>query len=327
MLKDGISVIICCYNSDWIINRTLEGLKGQVYPNAFHWEIVLVNNKCTDDTVRIAEESMDNSDIDFTIVNEPNPGLANARRKGIDSVKYKYVLYCDDDNILCPNYVATMYNIISSDNNIGAVGGKGIAEFCAKPDDEVLKNIEAYAVGSQLNHKDWLFGAGLTLRTELVKEVYHNQHCYLMGRKGNTLLAGDDTELVLSMVNRGYRIHPTDDVYFTHVLKSERLTNDYWDRLLYGLTLPDPVFETMRAAIYGKPFYGIFKKWWRYNYIIIKYSTFVRWKSWAKANINLYGGLQKKYNFWGIATLLKIYIEWRYINCMSISKQIRIQIN
>ena len=82
-LLDGISVIICCYNSDWIIARCLDALKAQIIPIDLLWEVVLVDNNCSDATVQIAKETMLDSGVDFSIVSEPEPGLMNARKRGI----------------------------------------------------------------------------------------------------------------------------------------------------------------------------------------------------------------------------------------------------
>lgn len=276
-MLQGISIIICCYNSAWVVERTLTAIKLQTLPVDLLWEVVLVDNNCSDETVDIARRTMQDSDVDFTIVAEPNPGLANARRKGIDTVKYDIVLYCDDDNLLCSNYVSMMYSIMRSNQYIGAAGGKGIAEFMAEPEDDVLKHISGYAIGSQMDGRvDWLYGAGVTLRTKLVRDVYYNQHCYLIGRKGNMLLSGDDSELVMSMVNRGYRIYPTDDVFYIHVLKTERLTNEYCHRLCEGFILPEIAFESMRAAMYGTGFIPILRKYCRLWQDYLKYCI-VRW--------------------------------------------------
>ena len=310
----GVSIVICCYNSAWIIERTLAAIKVQVLPSDLDWEVVLVDNNCSDDTVEIARRTMQDSDIDFTIVEEPNPGLAYARRKGIDMVKYDIVIYCDDDNLLCSNYVSMMYCIMRSNPQIGAAGGKGIAEFMAEPEDYVLKRISGYAIGTQMDGRvDWLYGAGVTLRTELVRDVYCNQHCYLIGRKGNMLLSGDDSELVMSMVNRGYRIYPTDDVFYIHVLKAERLTNEYCQRMFEGFVVPEIAFEAMRAAMYGTGFIPILGKYSRLWVDYIKYCI-VRWKPWSKIQRREKQNSIKMYNYWGIMTLFEIYREWKEIH-------------
>lgn len=308
----GISVVICCFNSAWIIDRCLLALQQQLIKEDLDWEIVLIDNNCTDNTVEVAENTMKGSAIPFKIIKESKAGLAYARRTGINNVKFSCVIFCDDDNLLCPEYVQTMYDILQSDSSIGAVGGKGEAEFQSEPAPIVKANLDCYAVGSQLAHKDWLYGAGLALRTALVKEVYETQHCYLIGRKGDMLLSGDDSELVMSMVNRGYKVHPTDDVQYIHVLKANRLTEEYYKRLYKGLMLPQPVFTTMRCAIYQKPFsdvllefyYAIKSLLWSCAKRFLPNSLEVRERS-----INII----RNYNFWGVFRLWKIYREWAYI--------------
>lgn len=311
-MSRGISVVICCYNSAWVIKRTLDALKEQRFKTPISYEVVLVDNRCTDDTVTVAEDTMKGSEIDFHIVREDNPGLANARRRGIKEVKYEYVLYCDDDNLLCPDYVSTMVELLDSMPQVGAVGGKGIAEFEAEPAEIVKENLGCYAVGSQTEHEDWLWGAGLTLRTALVRDVYENQKCYLMGRKGKELLSGDDSELVLSMVLRGYKVFATDDVYYKHVLKSERLTEEYFYRLNEGLVVPIPVFDVMRAVINNKSFFDSINEYIYYFKREIKYSLLF-WKPLSRKKREEASSNLKSFRYWGVMRLYDIYYHWKRI--------------
>ncbi len=311
-LERGVSLIICCYNSGWIIEQTLNALKEQIVKESLHWEIILVDNCCTDNTVELALRTMKDCDISFVIAHESKAGLANARRRGISVAHYDIVIYCDDDNLLSERYVNTMHDLMRSDSSIGAAGGMGIAEFQAPPAQIVVDNIGNYAVGSQIGHDCWLYGAGVTLRTALVREVYNHQKCYLMGRKGNELLSGDDTELVMSMVVRGYKIAPTDDVTFIHVLKAERLSEEYYQRLVVGLYRPIPVFEMFRMVINNVPF-----KVFRDKYLLWKkayWGSWLKfWRSKSKDVRNQNKALLAPYEFWGFFTLWKIYREWTEI--------------
>ena len=311
-MNRGISVVICCYNSAWIIRRTLDALKEQRFKTPIPYEVVLVDNRCTDDTVAVAEDTMKACGIDFHIVKEDNPGLANARRKGIKEVKYEFVLYCDDDNILCPDYVSTMADLLERKPDVGAIGGKGIAEFEVEPAEIVKKHLECYAVGSQIEHKDWLFGAGVALRTALVRDVYDNQKCYLMGRKGGELLSGDDSELVMSMVLRGFKVFALDDVWYIHVLKAERLTEDYFKRLYEGLILPGPVFDVMRAVINNKSFYQAISGYLYYCKRVVKYSLLF-WRPRSCGKRKMAWDELKPFRYWGLFRLCSVYCQWMKI--------------
>lgn len=311
-MEKGLSVVICCYNSGWVIERTLNALKKQNVDHELSWEIILVDNCCSDNTVELAKRTMKDCTIPFRITKEERPGLANARRKGILEVRYDIVIYCDDDNLLSERYVQTMYDIMRSDERIGASGGKGIAEYQVEPDKIVRDNSGAYAIGSQLDHDCWLFGAGVTLRTVLVREIYDKQRCYMMGRRGGELLSGDDSELVMSIVLRGYRIAPTDDATFIHVLKANRLTAEYYKKLVEGLERPLPVFEVYRMVINGEPFKVLLQK-----YYLCFRAYFGSWlhsnRPDAKETRKKYKEIIARYEYWGIFTLWKIYREWQSI--------------
>lgn len=249
-LEDGISVIICCYNSSWVIARSLEALIRQRIPDDFKWEVILVDNNCSDSTCLIAEDVMRTSKIDFRIVKQPKPGLLNARIKGINEVKYRYTIYCDDDNLLDKNYVYVSYWIMKTIPDVGAFGGKGIPEFTVTPEPEVMEYLGGYAVGSQKN-KSFLFGAGITVKTDIVRKIYESQKFYLTGRKGNLLLAGDDSELVMSLTLRGYKLYTSDDVSFVHVLAAKRLTYAYLKSMIYGFGISSSILD-LSEVVFAK---------------------------------------------------------------------------
>ena len=73
----GISIIICCYNSAERLPKTLEHLANQVVSKNILWNVILVNNNCTDNTVEIAKNEWDKYDlrIEMNIVDELQSGL------------------------------------------------------------------------------------------------------------------------------------------------------------------------------------------------------------------------------------------------------------
>ena len=91
-LMNGISVIVCCYNSAWIIERCLNALLAQQVPSSVLWEIIVVNNASTDDTERIANKVLQKGHISYQLINEPKAGLLNARKCGIRAARYSYTM-------------------------------------------------------------------------------------------------------------------------------------------------------------------------------------------------------------------------------------------
>ncbi|MBS1550496.1 MAG: glycosyltransferase, partial [Bacteroidetes bacterium] len=121
----GVSVVVCCYNSSKVLPKTLRYLLSQKVPDSVPWEIIIVDNASTDNTSEIAKEILSGSfcKVPFTIVKEPEPGLSAARLKGINTAKYGYIVFCDDDNRLQEDFVKICYDTMESNKEIGVLGG------------------------------------------------------------------------------------------------------------------------------------------------------------------------------------------------------------
>src|SRR5262245_11833929 len=113
METQGISVIVCCFNSSKRIRNALIALANQEFRSAIDWEILLVDNNSTDDTAAFSNNLWKtlSKDIQFRILFEPQTGLANARRRGVNEATYSTILFCDDDNWLAPDYLQTAFDI------------------------------------------------------------------------------------------------------------------------------------------------------------------------------------------------------------------------
>jgi len=308
----GVSVIICCYNSGWIIERCLSALIQQKVSQTLNWEIIIINNASIDNTVIIANNVLQSSNIDYSIIDETTPGLLSARKRGVKHAKYSYIIFCDDDNILCEKYVQTMYEIMQSDQSIGAYGGRGVAEFENTPDNIILKFISSYAIGSQKENisNKYLYGAGICVRRDVLLQVYKHHNFQLTGRCGKKLLAGDDSEMVKSIILKGYKIQCNDEIIFTHVLTAKRLTYQYLCNMMAGFGFSAPVLFVYDMCIKKQKF-SIFYKY--YILILIKTLIYLPFKSFRSINIRLIylRNVIKGIHFWGVKSLRNIYSNFK----------------
>ena len=126
----GISIVLCCYNSENRIVPTLQHLARQE-GISFPWEVLLIDNNSKDNTGVVAVETwqLSSRPCELRIIKEPMAGTMYARQRGINESGFRYLLFCDDDNWLNPIYVKTAFEIIANDPDIAAVGGIGILEF------------------------------------------------------------------------------------------------------------------------------------------------------------------------------------------------------
>jgi glycosyltransferase involved in cell wall biosynthesis len=81
-----------------------------------HYEIIVVDNNCTDTTVLIAMQE------GVTVVSERRKGVVFARQKGYETAQYNLIANIDADSRLCEGWVKTALLQIA-DPNIVAVTG------------------------------------------------------------------------------------------------------------------------------------------------------------------------------------------------------------
>ncbi|HAH35038.1 MAG TPA: hypothetical protein DCL81_00305, partial [Algoriphagus sp.] len=82
------------------------------------------------------------------VVFEPNAGLTHARQKGWRTANYDIVLFCDDDNWLCSDYLTVGYSIFKSHSKVGILGGCGEPVSEVQFPDWFAEFSHSYAVGN-----------------------------------------------------------------------------------------------------------------------------------------------------------------------------------
>lgn len=259
--KDGISVIVCCYNSASRLENTLNHLFTQSVSDTVNWEIIVIDNNSTDNTAETANQLYSNSgsSIPFKVIHESKPGLSNARKAGFDSSQFEFVLMVDDDNWLCPDYLSTVYQRLSQDQTIGMVGGLGIPKLEMEEPAWFNELAYCYATGPQSETGNSgftleLYGAGLALRmSALAKLETAGFRSLLSDRIGNTLMSGGDTELCHAFRIAGYKLYFDDSISFIHQLPAGRINWHYLRRLFYGFGMMKVAIDIYTGTINNYP--------------------------------------------------------------------------
>jgi glycosyltransferase involved in cell wall biosynthesis len=238
----GISVIICCYNSEKLIDMSLGYLAKQQVETLPAWEIVLVNNNSKDNTTSVAENYWKSTGLTtpLRIIQENKQGLIHARKTGIMSAQYDLVVFCDDDNFLAPNYLERAWQIMNAHPDVGILGGESKGYFTSPEPEWLPQMYSAYALGKQYGTtgdvtatKGQVWGAGMVSQTKLLQEIF-NEEFITTGRSGKNLASGDDTEICYKAILKGYHIYYDESLKLQHYITPPRLTWEYAIRLSKG---------------------------------------------------------------------------------------------
>lgn len=109
------SVVIPCHNESAYLAATINSLRAQRFRDG--WEIVVVDNNCTDDTARIARG------LGARVVVEQRQGVCNARQRGAEASSGEIIVSTDADTLYPPGWLATIEAAFRVDERVVAVAG------------------------------------------------------------------------------------------------------------------------------------------------------------------------------------------------------------
>ena len=89
-----ISIIIPIFNAENTLEECLDSIIEQEFTD---YEVIMVNDGSTDHSSDICEEYC-RKDSRFTLINEQNKGVAEARNNGLANSKGRYVTFMDSDD-------------------------------------------------------------------------------------------------------------------------------------------------------------------------------------------------------------------------------------
>jgi len=111
-----ISFIIPCYNEEQYIRDCIRSIKEEASKCLLCYEIIVVDNNCTDNTAEIAFQE------GAIVVPENQKGVVFARQKGYEIAMYDLIANIDADSRLCKGWVETALAQINKADVVAVTG-------------------------------------------------------------------------------------------------------------------------------------------------------------------------------------------------------------
>ncbi|MBD3627494.1 glycosyltransferase [Cyclobacterium sp.] len=266
----GVSIVICTYNGKSRLIKTLDYIQNLVFDQP--WELVVVDNASTDGTEEFVMEYLENWS-NSTVLTCDTPGKNFALWVGFRNIKYEYVLICDDDNYLFPNYLQVGYQLLEDHEKVGALGGNGLVPENMDFPDWLIPLRKTLAIGPQgkkngrIPNFVGLYGAGCFFRkSALDKLIKLGYFTTLTCRKGDSnLISGGDIELCLAVQEIGYELWYESSLFFYHAIEYRRLTKKYIVNLRKSQASNFPILESYKFKRFSNT--KMFKKYLRKKHL------------------------------------------------------------
>src|SRR5438067_7149458 len=201
-----VTVAICTWNRANLLDRTLARMRELSVPPGLAWELLVVNNNCTDDTDAVIARHAGALPLGRLL--ETKQGLSHARNCALEHVRGELLVWTDDDVLVEPGWLSAYVEAARAHPAAGYFGGPVEPWFEADPPADLLRYLPsvrgAFALvdyGPEtrpLAAGEAPFGANMAFRTELVRSFRFDPK---LGRTGASQI-GDEETALLEALNR-----------------------------------------------------------------------------------------------------------------------------
>ena len=108
-----ISVIMPCYNMASYVADSIKSVIAQTYP---HWELLIVDDASTDETVSIIESYVQTDSRIQLAIKTQNSGIADTRNQCIQMAQGQFLAFLDADDIWHPEKLEKQLNFMLEKN-------------------------------------------------------------------------------------------------------------------------------------------------------------------------------------------------------------------
>lgn len=235
-----ISVIVCTYNREIYLPRTLAHLAKQTAEKSLY-EVLIIDNNSQDHTAQIAQEYIaQNPDVNAKYFLELNQGHTYARNRGIKESRGNILTFIDDDAFVDVDFIKNIHHYFDQHLEVKAIGGKIIPIYeSEKPQwmsKFLLPLVSALDMGEhskKFSGTKFPIGANMSFR----KEVFEQYGLFdiNLGRRGTGLEGGDEKEVFIRLKKNKEEIHYVPNVVVDHIIPAKRTTMEYVKGLAIGV--------------------------------------------------------------------------------------------
>lgn len=230
-----VTVAVCTWNRARLLDQALAEMERLRIPDGVRWEVVVVDNHCTDDTPAVLARRAER--LPLRAVLEPEPGIAHARTRALATAEGELLLFADDDVLVDREWLAAYVAAAAAHPDASFFGGPIEPWFANEPPAWLARNWSVFAGAfalrtdpavALLKSREHLpFSANLALRRSAYVGRRFDPN---LGRRRGVWLGGEETRLLEELVAEGRFGIWVREARVRHHITPDRQTVDYlWD--------------------------------------------------------------------------------------------------
>lgn len=232
-----LTVAICTHNRSAQLARTLESFERLRTPDGATWEVLVVQNRCTDATAGVVDRFRERLPLRTTL--EPELGLCYARNAAVEGARGDYIVWTDDDVAPRPDWLAVYADAFRRWPDASFFGGPVVLRFLGDETpgwlETVRREFPSVYAGRDLGDRAFRideraklpYGANYALQLPVQEEFRYDPE---LGRRGSDLLSGEETDLMGRVLEEGAHGRWVPGAGVRHMIPEERQTTGYFRR-------------------------------------------------------------------------------------------------
>jgi glycosyltransferase involved in cell wall biosynthesis len=232
-----LSVVIPSHNHCEFLRETLGRIARQMLPSGIEWEVIVVDNNCTDSTASVVGELAVNFPALLRCVQEPKQGVASARNCGIDHAEGRLVVFIDDDTFPENHWMRTIWETFETYDCDCVIGRIELYWRTRRPGwctDDVLGFLGRLDYGAQPKQIATIDeppnGGNMAFKRAVFQEIGGFDPG--LGRKGSrSLSGGEEPELFERFLGKGFTAVYRPDAVVQHVIDAWRMRKSYFRKV------------------------------------------------------------------------------------------------
>jgi len=234
-----ITVAICTWNRADLLQQTLAQMCALDVPEDVRWELLVINNNCTDHTDEVIARHA--SELPIRRLFEPKPGHSNARNCGVANARGVYTIWTDDDVLVDPQWIRAYVDAFRRWPNGVLFGGPIEPWYESEPPSWISdgwKHVASVYAIRDLGDEPFRFttkmpyGANIVFRSDIQSDRGFDP---ALGRTPGKLLSGDETSIARSLMQEGAEGWWVPEARVRHFVPNERLTFEYLNNWFYAM--------------------------------------------------------------------------------------------
>ena len=239
-----VTIAICTWNQAGLLDRTLRRLAELRVPDGLTWEVLVVDNNCTDDTPTVVSRYADR--LPVTRLLEPVQGLSNARNCALKYAAGDLLIYIDDDVLVDDDWLDAYAVAIARWPNAAYFGGVIVPKYEGelptwfRGHHLLSTNVgEAHDLGAterQLGPGEFPWGCNMAFRRTAVQGFTFRPE---LGRIGDDRAACEDEVFCQELADAGMHGVWLPAATIQHIVGPKRLTLPFVRRSFIGRGVTD----------------------------------------------------------------------------------------